>query len=281
MLKKRIRFLTALALLLGLLTLAGCVARPLTAPLLLSQMRDAAGRQNAVEADVLLEGKAQVSYSGMDFTLPLKIKMNTQTTFAPSVMHLSGTVGSSVLGVALDLPLELYSAAGDGETTVYSRVDNGKWSRGRITMDTAGERGLSALSLNAELLSGAVLQEGTTLSDGKECRRVDFSLSGEALRQLLGQAASLSGIQELREAAGEDTRLELSLFIDAETLLPVHITARAENPVHLMEYTLDDVKIEIAYSRWGAPDSIQIPDDALNAPDQTNPAEGILSDMMP
>ena len=267
MLRKLSRYLLPMLLVFAL-ALSSCVTRPLTAPLMLAQTRSALNRQSGVKADVLMEGKAEVSYSGMDFALPLKIKMNTQTAFGQSVTHMSGTVGTSVLGVALDFPLEIYTEAADGEATMYSRLDETAWTKASQPLN--GGVGIGALiDLGSEILSGAVLHDGTTLCEGKECRQIDLTISALAIKQLLGDTAAFTAVTELAGDVPEDLEMTVSLFIDNETKLPARITAACSQAVHVMEYTLSDVKMEIVFTQWGEPESINIPPEALVASEQT------------
>ncbi len=82
MLKKRFRRILPLIFTV-LLLLQGCTARPLTAPLMLARTRAAVNRERSVSAEVLIEAKAEVSYSGMEFSVPLKIKTSAERPSTP------------------------------------------------------------------------------------------------------------------------------------------------------------------------------------------------------
>ena len=276
MLKKCSRRILLVVLALSLLLLTGCVARPMTVPLVLAQTRAALNRQNGVTACVLLEGKGEVSYSGMDFSLPLKIKMDTEMTFDPRVIHMKGTAGSSVLGVDLDLPVEYYISSTPADYTLCSRVEESAWYK---TVFARENEELQTLpTLNAGTLTEAALYENTTLCEGKECRRIDLTLNADQIKELLGDAAKLDAVSE---GMNDDLRLRASLYLDKETKLPVKLSASAENTVHLMEYALRDVKLEIVFSDWGTPGEITIPEEALSAPEQAMPPQSVIGGILP
>lgn len=279
MLKKRFRRILPLVFTV-LLLLQGCTARPLTAPLMLARTRAAVNRERSVSAEVLIEAKAEVSYSGMEFSVPLKIKTSAETAFDSGTMHASGTVGSSILGVSLDLPMELYSRTGGEETVIFARIDNGQWTKASRENAPAGEGGVPVM-LGAQALSGALMYDGTTLCEGKECRQIDLTLDGEAVRELLGQSAALSAVNEVVSGAPEDLELSVSLFIDDESKLPVRVCASSGKDLHLMEYTLKDAKIEIVFTAWGSPESVEIPPDVLNASDAAPPNISLIPGLDP
>ena len=270
---KKTRTLTTAFLILALLLcLQACAIRPLTAPVLLAQMRRAVEEQNAAEAEILIETKAQVSYSGMDFSLPMKIKMSGGSRFAPYTAKMNGTVGSSILGVDVELPVEIYASAENEQADLFFRVDNGAWSRSSLSLGEPWQKMLAGIGLSADMISDAVLYEGTTLSDGRECRRIDVKLQGKTWNELFGKTDDLS--EKEQNASSDGSTMEMSLYIDAETMLPVHISARTDKSLKMMEYTLNDLKVEIAYSRWGAPESIEIPPEARNAASAAETAAG-------
>ena len=180
--KKTIAILTALILLLGLL--AGCGEKPPeppTAASLLREMEENLAAEGSCTAAVQGYADFRQETAGVSAEMRLDADLTADILYEPRLaMHLDGSAGFAVLGMDMDLPLEMYLREEEETVTLFLRVLD-TWVKQIVPLPEQTADGDLALQGMSALAEHAVLQEEAEVVRDTEAYRIDVTVTGDML----------------------------------------------------------------------------------------------------
>ena len=249
-----------LALLLAALSACGTPPAPPTAESLLAEMGEKIAAEPSLSVAVqgslaLVRTDPETGDVGLDMDLDLSGEMIRQ----PMILHVSGSAGLDLMGMDMDLPLEIYAREQDGGFDSYTNV-MGLWMHQRVATDGSGLGG--DLSVPAEWGRDARLAEETEIVNGRAAYRIDMTVTGEMFAAAAGRLADTAEDIAWGLAAADTT-----LWIDRETQLPLRQTLSITAPIRSGELSIQALSLVIDYTGFGAVSGIDIPPEALSTPE--------------
>ena len=279
---KRFYRILALLLIAAALLLAGCGERPgqapdkkgerLSDPVTAESLMEVVGRrlwrQQSVEFAV--QGSfdmAQDTGRGMS-DLGMDVSFQGELITTEIRLHAAGNLGMNIMGMTMDFPLELYACSESDKLTlcVYAMEE---WITESlpVTQEMLDEA-LSQIpdfSMDEETLSHLVLRPEKELLGDRECYRMDFELRGEEIQADLPEDLPADQVQGL-----EDLTLQASYWVDAQTILPVRMTAGMEGPIEAEGFRFNKAEFVVDFTGFGTVESITIPEEAFRGTGESN-----------
>jgi len=266
--KRTIATITALLLLLGLL--AGCGVKPPEPPTAASLLREMSENLTAARScTAAVQGFVDFRQEsdGSAAELRLDADLTADVLREPRLaMHLDGSAGFAILGMDMDLPLEMYLVDEEESMTLYLRVLD-SWVKQSVPMpetSSDGEKSVKGMSALAEL---AVLQEATEQIRDTETYRIDMTVTGDMLLSAIKGAGQGSGSVPL-DLSG--VKIACTLWLDTETRLPVRQTVTMDTPIAMDGMSIQRFQILADYTGFGTVESIAPPPEAAGAPELEN-----------
>ena len=201
-----------------------------------------------------------------------------------------------------DMNVKMFIVQEDDHYTIYSGMDDGEgnytWAKDVMDdMDDVSQFDGSA-NMAIYMENGAEFKEaGTEEINGSTATRYDGVITQEGLETVLEASGVLDqyesmGIEGMDDLLGEMGDLPMSIWIDNESGLPVKYEMdmavmmqnlmdklMAEDPEVAGEnLTVDKCSLVMTCSDFNTIDSIEIPEEALNAPSSADLADDLFSD---
>ena len=266
--KRTIAIITALLVLLGLL--AGCGVKPPEPPTAASLLREmsenlAAARSCTAAVQGFVDFRQEADGSAAE--LRLDADLTADILREPRLaMHLDGSAGFSLLGMDMDLPLEMYLMDEGTSMTLFLRVLD-SWVKQSVPLPETASEGDQALKGVSGLAEHAVLQEATEQIRDTETYRIDMTVTGDMLLEAIRGTGQGSGSVPL-DLSG--VKIACTLWLDAETRLPVRQTVAMDTPIAMDGVSIQRFQILADYTGFGTVESIAPPPEATGAPELEN-----------
>ena len=195
--RKKICWLLTSVMLLSAIMLGGCGAKTekLTAEGILEQVNTNMEKVRSVSGDMAMDMDMKISQSGLGMNLTAGLDCDLEMTMEPEVLHMSGKLDMSLLGLSMDI--ETYSVIEGDKAITYTKANNA-WTQTEEAAEDSEIGGMGDLfdSLSSE--TGLTLQEGTEKLGDKDSA---VSYYREALGQEKEGSRS-AGFEEALIAAG-------------------------------------------------------------------------------
>ena len=272
---KRFYRILALVLIAACLWMSGCVQRDITDP-----GKKWARLSEPVTAASIIEvmGRRLWSQQSAEFTIQASFEMDQNTgrgmqSMAMDVnfqgelittairLHLSGDLGMNIMGMSMDFPMEIY-AVHENDALTACLFAMGEWITESFPFDSDDlNEALSQFagySPSEESLSRTVLRDEKEMVGDRECFRLDYEIRGIEIDVPEGVPADqMEGFEDL-------VCIE-SYWVDAETVLPVRISASVEGPVGGAEFSFKKLELLVDFTGFGTVESITVPEEAFDS----------------
>jgi hypothetical protein len=176
-----------------------------------------------------------VSVMGIEADFTLQGDFDQEAAVDTGVSHLKGSVGTKLPLIGdVSLPVESYQQVESSGITVYSSMDGTKWAKSyQENAESENDDQWKDLKMVMGILhlisSGEIkaeLAQETEMIGEKEAYRMDITISGEFMMQLLKEVAQAQGdaadIPQDLDLTGADA--EVVLYILKKEKLPARIT---------------------------------------------------------
>lgn len=265
--RKKLCWLLTSVMLLSAIMIGGCGAKTekLTAEGILEQVNTNMEKVSSVSGDMAMDMDMKISQSGLGMNLTAGLDCTLEMTMEPEVLHMSGKLDISLLGLSMDI--ETYSVAEGDKTITYTKANNA-WTQ---TEEAAGDSEIGGMgdlfdSLSSE--TGLTLQEGTEKLGDKEVYVLTAETSGSEIDSLMGEMDSLTeGVGDVDFSA---IKANVTLRVYKDEMLPASVTVEVPEGVKVSEsdgtsLEINSMSIVMNYTEFDTIESIQIPEEALNS----------------
>ena len=177
----------------------------------------------SVTGELILDYDGAISYMGIGADIGIDADLEVQMlTGANMRSHETGTVTVAALGFSYPVALENYALQEEDGLTTYTNLQKGKWLRLR----GAGVDGANAESLDGTkfvmgmlqmIVKGEIKAEAskeTEMLGDKEVRRMDVSVSGPALQNLVQEIAASGKFELPQNLDLTESSADLTIFVD-------------------------------------------------------------------
>lgn len=238
---KKLKYLGTSALVLALVmsSLSGCGEKKLTLEDILAKVKENTEASSGMTGvmEMVMEANITDPSLGMDMDMGISmtVDMKTSKQEAKEISSVSGTIEISALGQEMSMEMESYTLQEGGTVKSYSCTD-GEWEYSEDDAEGMGEMASEMASLyeNAE---NWTLAEEKEDKNGVSCYVLTGAVSGEDLDAYSEMTESLSG----EEADLSQVEMPMTLYVDAEKLLPVSILVDgAEAMTQMLAGTADE-----------------------------------------
>lgn len=182
--RKKICWLLTSVMLLSAIMLGGCGAKTekLTAEGILEQVNTNMEKVRSVSGDMAMDMDMKISQSGLGMNLTAGLDCDLEMTMEPEVLHMSGKLDMSLLGLSMDI--ETYSVIEGDKAITYTKANNA-WTQTEEAAEDSEIGGMGDLfdSLSSE--TGLTLQEGTEKLGDKEVYVLTAEASGSEIDSLM------------------------------------------------------------------------------------------------
>lgn len=193
------------------------------------------GKVTSFKSDVKMDYDGTVSVMGIEADFTLRGDFDQEAAVDTGVSHLKGSVGTKLPLIGdVSLPVESYQQVESSGITVYSSMDGTKWAKSyQENAESENDDQWKDLKMVMGILhlisSGEIkaeLAQETEMIGEKEAYRMDITISGEFMMQLLKEVAQAQGdaadIPQDLDLTGADA--EVVLYILKKEKLPARIT---------------------------------------------------------
>ena len=266
---KRYTRILAIVLVAAALLLAGCgesvglptgkkgnlFSQPVTAASLLETMIRQLWGQQSAEFTIQANFDGAVDSAGGDIKIDAKLEGEFLSTIR---LHLNGSANMNMMGMDMELPLELYLIR-EGDQMLMCMGMMGQWTTQTIPMGSLDlDQALSSVpdfTVDEQTASVFALQDKTELIGERECYRLDLAVDPSVVGQMAG------GVADVGDTSALD--YSVSLFVDAETALPVRLSVGVNGPVTSEQFTLNAFALQLDFTSYNTVESIEIPAEVL------------------
>ena len=291
-----------LAVAIAFAALIGCGLLKPTAVSLARDMAKNLSKTTSVKADIKVDYDGEVSMSGMGADVGIDADLELEAMTKTGVSHMKGTAGVTLPIVGTyKTPVESYQQIEDDAVVVYATTDGSEWTKSRRSRDSQGEDSSSGnnsqaiLGILQKIISGEVkaeLAEDTEMIGGKEVYRMDITVSGALLDEMIKAVAAAQGKEsELPgdlDLTGADA--DITLYIEKSTKLPVQmkIDCTALGNV-VMQRLFKDVVfdgttkqfiITVDFKEYNTLENLEVPEEVRSSAKENGEAD-ILDGLMP
>lgn len=281
---KRYYRILALLLIAAALLMTGCGERdgeasdkkairlsdPVTAASLVEVMGRQLWRQQSAEFGVQASFDGAVDNGNGLMSIKADVDMQGELITTDIRLHVKGTVGMNMMGMNMDLPLELYGVQEPDALSLYIGI-MGQWMNESVPMDEDEvNEALSQIpdfTLDEDALSHILLQEEKEMVGEKECYRLDFVLTQEELNELAGEISDLDEVSGISNLA-----VSVTLWVDAKTVLPARLSVNVNGPVETEKFNLQKFELLVDFAGFGTVEDITVPEQVFNSAASSNGA---------
>ena len=283
-----------LAVVMALSTLTGCSLFKPTAVSITQKVMKNVEKVQSFTGNIKLDYEGPASISGMEVDLTLRADCDMESSVASGVSHVKGTIGADlpVLG-NIDLPIESYQQIENDEPVAYMSMDGNNWIKVKSEKETDGngteessentaagpdlKTGLGILQKIARGEIKAELAEETEMKGDKEVYRMDVTVSGDLIAEVLKAAEEASdegtSIPQDLDLTGADANIVF--YVYKEEMLPASIVidCTALGSVLIREMlkdgefsaSADKCVITIDNLEYNTVDELQIPQEVISS----------------
>lgn len=264
MYRNRRRILSAAFFFLFALLLCGCGSKKWTADALIRKTAENVDAQKSFDANMLMKIGMRLAQDGLSMNLDMTADFDVQSTTEPEALHMKGTMDFDI--EEYKIAMELYTVKEEDSFVSYVGAED-VWRR-QITggVDDLAGGGATFAADGVKY----TLEDKPEEADGRTLYVLHSQITGTDLEKVLGD---MSGVLEsvTGEVGGEDTLAEVTLKIDAETILPVsmeiEISGNLENEE--TESTSDEevsgMTVTLTYRSFGDIPEIIVPSEVKEA----------------
>lgn len=261
---KRFKKLLMLGMILSLLCLTATGCGEMTAEKLAGKMNGAAeGKQiTCADMEMELEASYAMNLMGMDMSTDMAMDMDLGMQFnaEPFAGYTEGHLKMTLMDQEIDTDIKAHTVIEDDEIVTYGYTGmTDTWSR----QDT----GLGASEYEQLLLTAPVeeydasefeLEEETADLDGSEVYVLHLSYTGEEMEMILSEMGSFSGMSGIDEGSMSDITVPATVYVDAQTFLPVRIEMDIEGMENLVNNMLEQEIQNLGEYAQGAEISVEV-----------------------
>lgn len=248
---------------------------------------------------------------GIEADIQLDIASDMEVTKNPQLTKGTADIEVGVLGQKQPVKMDFYvDNADDGTATTYSRIEKGRWTK--KVLKTKGEGQTDSLNnpllvsgglvkLMMENPMGAELHEETTSVNGKDAYRITMTVPGDMVKTILEtlsedkEEEKLIDLNELDWDAitlpGEidiykDSKLPARIYVDLQSA-GVQLTSlllsklTGENgalPLDSLTLEVEKCTLELIFDRYGEIEPIEIPQEVLDAKEESEDSGFSITD---
>lgn len=240
-----------------------------------------------------------MAFSAEGESISMKTTAEADCVVDPMALDMDMTV--DMMGL-FDMTLKMYLVQDGDSFITYTGIDDGEggmsWSK--EVMDNMGEMaqydGQASMKVYLDNIS-SFKEAGTEEINGVTAVRYDGVIAQDSLKEVLEASGTLEqyesmGIEGLDDLLSEMGDLPVSIWIDPDTCLPVKYEMDMTKMMQSMmdkllaadeetaetEMTVDKCAIVMLCSDYNAIDSIEIPQEALDAPSSDEMMTDLFSD---
>lgn len=276
--RKRMRFVAvAVMICLMVLALGGC-KKKVTVESILTETAKNLESVESIEGSLSMEMGFGISQSGFSMGMNMNMDFDMEVMKDPSMFHMNGNVGMDLMDFSVDM--EAYGETKENQSIVYMNVGD-EWTK--QSSDATEEESFDILQSVKDLLPEdpgekgiqAVLAEDTETVNGKDAYVITSQLSGEDIGDALDVFESLMEDSIDSEMDLSDLTVEVTIKVYKDSMLPASIgMTMADGAVSVadedgMAMTLDGLSYEFIISEYNSVEKIEIPEEALNAEEET------------
>ena len=219
-----------------------------------------------------IDFKASIEQDGEKYDMTVSGTMDVQATNEPVVSHIKTDMEMNMAGMSQPLATEMYTSQDeDGNTTTYVS-QSGKWVKSTVEADESSTEMIDAMSDISKYITDENIKKyfdnvklKEEKKDGTDCYVVSGTLKENAFEDLLNASKEITG-DSVDESSIPDITMPIKVYIDKKTYLPKEVTVNIE-----MEKTdgmeIKKAEIKMTSNSYNV-DSIEIPEDALNASEE-------------
>lgn len=265
--RKKLCWILAGIMVLSAAMLGGCGSgsEKLTAESILEQVNENMEKVQSVRGDMVMNMDMKISESGLSMSLTVGLDCDLEMTVEPEVLHMTGKMDMSLLGLSMDM--ETYSVTEGNQTITYTKMNN-EWTKSEEDADESAVSGMGDFfdAFNAE--SGLNLQEETEKLGDKEVYVLTAEASGDELNSFMGDMdAFTEGIGEVDLSA---MKANITLKVYKDDMLPASVGFEVTETGGAIEsdgvsLEINGMTVEMNYTEFDTIESIEIPSEALGA----------------
>ena len=278
--KKVLSVLVAVSMIAALLT--GCGA---TNESVITKMVEKTSSSKSVDANMIFD--LSMSMTSTDdnsaetsMSMALGVDANIQTlksSETDSVTKLEGNVNANLFGFDMKIPVLAYSDLSDDSLVTYSYDSDSKSWKKETSDDIDSYLNMSSIDFT-DYTDSLELSKDKVEIDGNKCYQLTGTVSGDKFSSVFGDALEDSTLEDIDYSS---LVADVVLYVNSKTYYPVSMTADFSNSdfSSLTEssdedtfdlfgdvtYSVDTFKVSITYNGFDTIDSLDIPEDALNA----------------
>lgn len=272
--KKRYLCIVGMSACLMAATLSGC-SEKVTAESLMKEMQENIEEVNSYKASMCMEMEMAVEAEEESESIGMSMDMDIEMVQNPMMYYMGGSISVDPLGLSIDM--ENYGELKENEMVTYVGAF-GEWQKSTTEVD-AEETMNEMLELDAFIMDGKemTLAEKTEKCNEKDVYVVGMTFTGEDLETIFEKMfASMSeefgALDESEmEINYEDAAIDITYKIYKDSKLPAEISMSiSENSEFSMSMegvamSFEKLDYDITYTEFDTIDSIEIPEEALNA----------------
>ncbi len=291
MMNKTVKMASAAVLSFSLIApLSGCgsVTAQSLAGKIVDNMADVQSAEESVSMD--FDGTVNLTSYNTSIGMTIQATQDSEITIDPLVTHSTGTLSMSFLDSSETMDFEDYTVLEDNVLTIYETSDGDPYVK--YTQDMTDDEVTAVSSLyNEDLIQGiadgsieAELAEDTETFHDEECYVITSTVSGDQLQSTLDQTGLSDVLMEFMTSDDlADVSLPITIYVgkDSKNLAGMVIDMAdlgqalfdnllAGQDLGDYEVAMDTFQTEVAMSDYNSIDSIEIPEDALNADEYTD-----------
>lgn len=273
---------------LVLTCMSGCGEKELTLEDILAKVNENTEAASGMTGDMAMKLEGSISASGMslDMGMEMNMKIESSQKDDAEMAHLTGTMDISMLGQEMTMEMENYSVQ-DGSTIKSYSCTDGEWTYSEGDADELAEMAGSINDLYKDAKNWTLAEEKED-KGGVSCYVLNGTVSGKDMQ---GYADMLGEISE-EETDLSKIEMPITLYVDAEKLLPVYILVDGAEAMNKMmegteaegsefsEFSITvenvkygDVKITISEEALAAENGGSLSGEPETEPTETEPAE--------
>ena len=248
-------------------------------------MRDAQNNLNnakSVDGDFAMEMNMGIDEGALSMGIGINADMDMEVLNDPEMYHMNGTIGIDLMDMTLDM--EIYGREADDKMETYVNAGEG-WQKSVVEEDAAG--GESVIALGDSLLdaSNCELQRDTESVNGQEAYVISARLEGddfvEVWDELQDAFSAAGGLTDDISVELSGLRADVTYHIYKDTKLPAGISLVVEGgedavltEVEGIGILLRELSFAINFDEYNQVNEIEIPAEALQAPEEETGADG-------
>ncbi len=265
--KKRLVCVLTGILAVSALAVTGCGEKELTAEEIVKTAQENAEKAESFSGnmDMSISMSMDGASLGMDTDFDMDISVNGALEYIkePETMHMD--MEMSMMGISMEM--DTYTKTEDDQVTTYVNT-MGTWVKEVTELGDVDEDSFQDMYNMIGDPSQMTLAEETETVNEQEAYVLTTTVTGDQLESLMGQMEELTG--EMGDFDLSDLTADVTMKVYKETLLPASVsvemsTEDGEMEVEGISVALNGMSMTMDYTVYNSVESIEIPEEALNA----------------